>query len=125
MAEFNVSTKIILHHYDEAANEIVIEPARPGIAFAPHAMDIRVQLPIGNLVVEDGAWSVWYTVPARGLTSFSAELDGVANSFFNFPGGELDSLHMTLNGARDVTIAGSAKDAALTVNGTGSIVLHP
>ena len=110
--------------FDEAANEIVIEPVRPGIAFSPNTMAITVQLPIDNIIVEDGEWNVWYTLPARGLTSFSAELDGANDSYFNFAGEQLDSLNIVFNGADGAKLECNVNGALLTLDGTGSIAMH-
>ena len=107
--------------FDEAASEIVIEPVRPGIAFSSNTMGITVQLPIDNIIVEDGDWNVWYTIPSRGLTNFSAELIGVADSYFNFSGEQLDSLSITLNGADGAKLECKVNGALLTLDGTGSI----
>jgi len=111
--------------FDEAANEIVIEPARENIAFAASTMSIKVQMPVDNLIVEDDAWNVWYTGPARNMTSFNAELSGVNDSFVRLAGEHPGSVNIVFNGADGAKLECETNDGWITLDGPGSIALGP
>jgi len=85
-------------------------------AITPTELTITTGLPVTELR-GNGAWHVEHN--HTRITSFAARMDGSVRGEFNF--GELESLHLTLNGAGNISLYGNAQHAQFTLNGAGEL----
>ena len=109
--------------FDEDAGKIVIEPTQPDMHFSPNTLSVRVNLPIDNLIVEDGAWAIWRMgdLGSSVVRHFSAQLYDINRSEFSFRDEQLEFLHITHNSNAILSIEGTADRVELINNGNGTI----
>ena len=109
--------------FDEATNTVFIEPTQSGMHFSPNTLSVRVNLPIDNLIVEDGAWAIWRMgdLGSTVVRRFSAQLYDINRSEFSFRDEHLEFLHITHNSNAILSIEGTADNVELINNGNGTI----
>ena len=101
--------------YDAAAGAVTVDLNRQA-AFAPTQLRIAVGAPVNDLDV-NGAWRFTYDCPS--VTDCEVAVNGAANGRLSF--GALETLRVEVNGASDISLAGTAKRADLTINGAANI----
>jgi hypothetical protein len=113
-ADENIAARISVE-YNAGAGEIVID-LKQRVVFTPTKLTIVVGGPVRALDL-NGAWRFTYDCPS--VTACEASVNGAANGKFTF--GALDALRVSVNGASDIRLAGTAKRADLTINGAANI----
>ena len=111
----NISEQIIVTVNDKTG-EIVVDAARPRVNLSPSELTIAADVPVRALAI-DGGWFIRYDCPS--VTDCKAEINGAANGDFAF--GFLDSLDVTVNGAGNLTMRGTAQTVNLELNGAANI----
>ena len=101
--------------YDSVTDAITVDLNRR-VALSPSKLRVAVGAPVKKLDV-NGAWRFTYNCPR--VTDCEIAINGAVNGAFTF--GTLDALKMDLNGTGDLKLAGTAKQASLTVNGAANI----
>jgi len=95
--------------------EIIVD-LKERVILTPTKLIITVGAPIRELDL-NGAWKFTYDCP--GVTACKASINGACEGKFTF--GALNTLRVDVNGASNITIAGEAKLADLTINGAANI----
>lgn len=114
-ADSNIANSFSVN-FNAAAGEIVVKPLVRRVSFSPTRLRLHVGAPIRELQI-DGAWNVTYDCPS--VKSCTIEINGAGDGDYIF--GDLDSLDLTIAGAADVSLKGSAARASYTVDGFANI----
>ena len=100
---------------DYDAEKIVID-LKERVILKPTKLTVTVGAPVRKLEL-NGAWDFTYDCPS--VTACEVSINGACNGKFTF--GTLESLRVGVNGASNITLAGAAKRADLTINGAADI----
>ena len=98
-----------------SAAEITVKMEEQRV-LAPTQMRLVVGAPVGRLLL-NGPWNFTYDCP--GVEGCDISINGAASGDLAF--GSLNRLEATLNGACNLKMRGSAKDAAFTLNGASKV----
>jgi len=111
----NIRGAGLTRSYNLDRREIVLR-GRENQWYAPTVLNFTVGVPVNKIIV-NGAVEIDYSCPS--VTEMSININGASTGRFAF--GALESLRMEVNGAGDITLAGTAKLADMTLNGAGSV----